>query len=109
MQAKTKAALVSALLFPGLGHLLIKRPMRGCLFIVPTLLAIGLLLRSTLTLADSIVAEINSGVLPLDLTPIIARINAAGADDPLLNGAGLVILVCWVGSVVDAWWLERDR
>ena len=44
MKAKTKAALISALLFPGLGHFVLKRAMRGCLFIVPTLLAIGVLL-----------------------------------------------------------------
>ena len=107
MKAKTKAALISALLFPGLGHFVLKRAMRGCLFIVPTLLAIGVLLRTTLALADQLVAEIQSGALPFDIPLIMERISAAGGDDPTTNAASLVILVCWLGSIIDAWWLER--
>ncbi|MET0264352.1 MAG: DUF6677 family protein [Duganella sp.] len=110
MKARTRATLISALLFPGLGHLALKRPLRGCLFVVPTLLAIGFLLRTTLALAEQIVAEINSGALPAyNLGLIVERINAAGADDATLNGAALVILLCWIGSVADAWWLERGK
>lgn len=109
MKAKTKAALISALLFPGLGHFVLKRAMRGCLFIVPTLLAIGVLLRTTLALADQLVAEIQSGALPFDIALIMERISAAGGDDAATNAASLVILVCWVGSIADAWWLERGK
>jgi hypothetical protein len=109
MKAKTKAALISALLFPGLGHFVLKRAMRGCLFIVPTLLAIGVLLRTTLALADQLVAEIQSGALPFDIPLIMERISAAGGDDAATNAASLVILVCWVGSIADAWWLERGK
>jgi TM2 domain-containing membrane protein YozV len=109
MKAKTKAALISALLFPGLGHFVLKRAMRGCLFIVPTLLAIGLLLRTTLALADQLVAEIQSGALPFDIPLIMERISATGGDDAATNAASLVILVCWVGSIADAWWLERGK
>lgn len=109
MQAKTKAALISALLFPGLGHFVLRRAMRGCLFIVPTLIAIGLLLRTTLALADQLVGEINSGALPLDIPLIMERISAAGGDDPTTNAASLVILLCWAGSILDTWWLERGK
>ncbi|MDR7048515.1 hypothetical protein J2X54_000963 [Duganella sp. 3397] len=109
MKAKTKAVLISALLFPGLGHFVLKRAMRGCLFIVPTLLAIGVLLRTTLTLADQLVAEIQSGALPLDVPVIMARISASGGDDASTNLASLVLVVCWLGAVLDAWWLARNQ
>jgi len=109
MKAKTKAVLISALLFPGLGHFVLKRAMRACLFIVPTLLAIGVLLRTTLALADRLVAEIQSGALPLDIPLIMERISAAGGDDTSTNVASLVIVVCWLGSILDAWWLERGK
>nr|WP_315398469.1 DUF6677 family protein [uncultured Duganella sp.] len=109
MKPSTKAALVSALIFPGLGHLVLKRPMRGCLFIVPALLAIGFLLRTTLALASALVAEIDSGKLALDPLDILARIHASGVDNPATNAASLVILLCWVGSVADAFWLGRAR
>ena len=109
MKPSTKAALVSALIFPGLGHLVLKRPMRGCLFIVPALLAIGFLLRTTFALASALVAEIDSGKLALDPLDILARIHASGVDNPATNAASLVILLCWVGSVADAFWLGRAR
>jgi hypothetical protein len=109
MKPTTKAALVSALIFPGLGHLVLKRPLRGCLFIVPALLAIGYLLRTTLALADALVGEINSGKLALDPIEIIARIHASGVDNPATNAASLAIVLCWVGSVADALWLGRQR
>jgi hypothetical protein len=109
MKPSTKAALVSSLIFPGLGHLVLKRPLRGCLFIVPALLAIGFLLRTTLALADTLVTEINSGKLALDPIEIVARIHASGVDNAATNAASLVILLCWVGSVADALWLGRRR
>lgn len=109
MKPTSKAALVSALIFPGLGHLVLKRPLRGCLFIVPALLAIGFLLRTTLELANQLVDEINSGKLAIDPFRIIERIHAAGVDNPATNAASLVILLCWAGSVADAYWLGRQR
>lgn len=109
MKAKTKAVLISALLFPGLGHFVLKRAMRGCLFIVPTLLAIGVLLRTTLTLADQLVAEIQSGALAFDVPIIMARISASGGDDVSTNLASLVLVVCWLGAILDAWWLARNQ
>ena len=109
MKTKTKAILISALLFPGLGHFLLKRAMRGCLFIVPTLLAIGVLLRATLALADQLATEIQNGALPLDAPLIMARISASGGDDASTNLASLVLVVCWLGAILDAWWLARDQ
>lgn len=109
MKPTTKAALVSALIFPGLGHLVLKRPLRGCLFIVPALLAIGFLLRTILALATALVGEINNGTLAIDPIQILARIHASGVDNPATNAASLVILLCWVGSVADAYWVGRQR
>ena len=40
---------------------------------------------------------------------IMERISAAGGDDPTTNAASLVILVCWLGSIIDAWWIERGK
>lgn len=109
MKSTTKAALISALIFPGLGHLALKRPGRGCLFIIPALLAIAYLLRTTLALANTLVDEINNGKLGMDPVAIVERIHASAIDSPATNAASLVILLCWVGSVADAFWLGRQR
>lgn len=109
MKASIKAALISALLFPGLGHLALRRGLRGLLFIVPTLLAAGYLLRATLALAATLVADVESGKLPLDPILILERVHSSGIDNPATNGAALICILCWVGSVADALWLGRHR
>ncbi|MYM90866.1 hypothetical protein GTP91_27290 [Rugamonas sp. FT82W] len=109
MKASIKAALISALVFPGLGHLVLRRGARGLLFIVPALLAGGYLLRATLALAGKLIDEVSSGRLPPDPLLVLERVHNSGIDNPLTNGAALVCIVCWIGSVADALWLGRHR
>lgn len=107
MKTSTKAALVSALVFPGVGHFLLKRGARGCLFLVPAALAVATILRRTLQLADTLLDQINSGALPLDPALISERIAAAGGDGMAVNLASLVCLACWIGAIADTIWIGR--
>lgn len=110
MKATTKAVLISALIFPGLGHLAL-RPSRGrraLLFIVPTLAAAVYLLRSVLVLASQLVEEIETGRLGFDPIAIVERIHASGIDNTATNLASLVCILCWVGAIVDVLWLGRQ-
>jgi hypothetical protein len=109
MKASTKAALISALIFPGLGHLALRKGKRGLLFLLPTALAVIYLLRSVLQLMDQLMGEINSGALGLDPIAIMERVHASGIDNPATNLASLVCIVCWAGSIVDALWLGRRK
>ncbi|MYM22516.1 hypothetical protein GTP46_07655 [Duganella sp. FT135W] len=111
MKASTKAALISALIFPGLGHLALqpRRAARGLVFLLPTAAAAFYLLRTTLQLADRILDELNSGALAFDPIAITERIHSAGIDNPATNAASLVCLVCWIAAIADALWLGRRR
>ena len=109
MKASTKAALISALVFPGLGHLVLRKGARGLLFIVPAALAVIYLLRSVLQLLDRLMDDINRGALALDPVAILERVHASGIDNAATNLASLVCIVCWAGSIVDALWLGRRK
>ncbi|WGG48317.1 DUF6677 family protein [Rugamonas sp. DEMB1] len=109
MTPSLKAALVNGLLFPGLGHLLLRRAGRGCLFLLPTLLAAGYLLRRMAQLIMPLAEQVASGALPLAPELIAQRVEAAGLAGPAGNLAALVLLVCWLGSVLDALWLGRQH
>ena len=102
MKPTTKAALISALLFPGLGQLLItKRPARAFVFIIPALLALLYLLSAAYTAANQVVDQITAGTLPLDPQLISQQIEATNTG-PSGNIAAAVLLVAWVGSILDA-------
>ncbi|MRW90812.1 hypothetical protein GJ699_12505 [Duganella sp. FT80W] len=109
MKVATKAVLLSALIFPGLGHLVLRprRAGRGLVFLLPAAVAVLYLLRSVMQISDQLMNELNNGTLAFDPTAIIARTDAVSAADPLLNWISVVLFVCWIGAVVDVLWLSR--
>ena len=109
MKPSIKAALISALVFPGLGHLVLRRAARGCFFMLPAALAVFYLLRRVLQLADTLLTEVNNGTLALDPVAILERVHAAGIDSPAATLATWVCVLCWLGSIADALWLGRGK
>ena len=109
MKASTKAVLISALIFPGLGHLVLKRAARGLIFLLPTLLALITVTRTVMQITDRLSNELTNGSLAFDPALIIARTQAAVAADPYTDWATLICIVCWVGAIVDVLWLSRRQ
>lgn len=110
MKASTAPALISALFFPGLGHLALRprRAARGMLFLVPAAGAVLYLLTTVMRLASQLADELNSGKLAFDPLAILERVHASGLDNPANNIASAVVLMCWVSAVVDVLWLSRS-
>jgi thiosulfate reductase cytochrome b subunit len=102
MQRAVSAALLSAFVFPGAGHLFLRRPVRACVFLLPTLVALflfaGELMRRTSALADQVL----TGRLALDPVAIAARYEAQGGLSGVATLCGWVLLACWIGSIVDS-------
>jgi hypothetical protein len=109
LKASSRAVLISALLFPGLGHLALRprRAGRGMLFLVPAAVAVLYLLSTILQLTNQLLDEINNGRLALDPVAVLERVHASGADNFATNLASAVVLMCWVSAVVDVLWLSR--
>lgn len=102
LSRRTQALLLSALVFPGSGHFLLKRKARGCLFLVPALVALVIVSRQIMARLDQIMAQVNSGALPLDVQLIVDRVDALSASDgPAMTVAVGVLAACWLGSLLD--------
>ncbi len=100
---KIRAALFSALLFPGLGQLLVlKRRNRALLFMVTAFAALLFLLRTAFTAASRIAEQVTAGTLPLDPQAIAAQIEATNSGGMAGNIAATVLLVAWLASILDA-------
>lgn len=103
MKPSVKAALWSALGFPGLGHLLVlRRPLRGCAFLLPTALAWAYLLGHLLPLLNALSEQLANGSLGPDPGQIAQRVNEAGMGGAGPGVALAVCTACWIGSVADS-------
>ena len=107
LSKRNLALLLSALVFPGSGHFILGRKVRGCLFLVPALVALVLVLRQIMARLDQVMAQIDSGALPLDVQLIVEKVDALSANDgPAMTLAMSVLVACWIGSLIDTWFLK---
>lgn len=107
MDRPIKAALISALVFPGAGHLYLKRAGRACLFMLPTMAAIAVFVSEAFAQASALAGQIMAGSLPADPVALAARLEQGGGDTTLGTAAAALMLVCWVGAIADAYLLGR--
>jgi hypothetical protein len=105
MRRSLKAALLSGLVFPGLGHIVLKQYVRGSLLMISALVASSIIVVKVLQQAQTIVDRINSGDIPVDTEAIADLVsNSANSADGLLqNVAVIVLLSCWLLGIIDSY------
>jgi hypothetical protein len=101
MNRSLKAALLSCLVFPGIGQWYQHRRGLALLFALPALVAGYVYLDHSLDQANAIAGQVLSGAVPLDPAAIAAKVESQ--PTPLsVTLCGVVFLACWVGSVLEA-------
>lgn len=100
-----KAALLSAFVFPGVGHIYLKRYLHGIFLSGVSLVGSYYLLSKTVERSLQIVEKIQSGDVQLDVTAITELVSkqAIGTDAQLLNIATAVIIICWIIGIIDSY------
>jgi hypothetical protein len=110
MKQSIKAALISALLFPGLGQILVlKRFARGCIFLLPTLAGAVTILRVVAVQVNALAGQLANGTLPFDITMIAQQIAASRTNGPAMTAATLACVLCWSASILDAILFGNDQ
>lgn len=110
MDRSLKAALLSGLVFPGVGQLFLGLRLRGLLFLLPAAAASAYFLARVWGLALAISDDIVAGRVGLDVVDISARIHAQAASSAdSMNWAAAIMIGCWVASTADAWYAGRNR
>jgi hypothetical protein len=109
VKKSTKAALLSGLVFPGVGHLALKEYLRASILLLAALGAVYVLTTAALDQAMSVVDRINSGEVALDSQAISEAITASSAktDNRAANASLLILGACWIFGIVDSWRLGR--
>lgn len=105
MKPSTKAALLSGLLFPGLGHLYLKKYLVGGTLIGITVVALYYFTVGIFKYAMDISRQILGGEVAPDLVSITAEVHARvnSSDNQLLSIATYTVALCWIIGIVDAW------
>lgn len=103
MRKSTRAALLSGLVFPGIGQLYLKRRWRGVVLAGLALLALGTVVTVAVERALAIVDRILSGEIPVDAATISALVTASDdADSLTVSVAGSLLVACWLLGILDA-------
>lgn len=109
MRKATKAALLSALVFPGCGHFFLKSKLRGAIFSLFSAGCLYVIMAFAVDIANEISEKILSGDIPLDIgivtTEISSQLNGSAGEAP--NLAIFVLLACWGMAIIDAFILGR--
>lgn len=109
MKKSSKAALLSALLFPGVGQMYLKRYLRGLLPMVLVLTGLGVLItRATLRALEVLdKMQASGGAIDMNVASNLA-VTSVASGDPYSSVIVLVISCCWIFSVVDAYRLGKE-
>ncbi|MCK9505418.1 MAG: hypothetical protein M0Q95_14715 [Porticoccaceae bacterium] len=110
MKRSTTAALLSGLVFPGLGHLYLRKYIRG-IFLAG---AAGVLFYTILSVAMStafeVVDKMQSGHVPLDVESISELVATQARSHERSTGAATVALIMvWAVGIADSYREGRAR
>ena len=109
MKKSIKAALLSALLFPGVGHVFLKRYIPGVVLIGASFSGIYYLTSKMVERALQITDKILSGDIQMDAAAIAELVSKQPIDAEayLVNIAAAVFFICWIIGTIDAYRVGR--
>ena len=105
MTKSTKAALLSGLIFPGIGHIVLKQYLRGSILMLAALIAASAMVKVAIQRAQSIVDRVVSGEIHLDTEAISELVaNSSNDSDSLTSSISMIVfIVCWLIGIVDSY------
>lgn len=105
MNISIKAALLSGLVFPGLGQVVLKHYKRAIILILTVSGSLSVVIvkasQQVLAILEKLLSE--GGPVDIDtITKTAAQVTTA-SDSLMMNLLSLLILVCWIIGIVDAY------
>lgn len=105
MKKSTKAALLSGLIFPGVGHLVLKQYLRGSVLVLVAFTAFSVAVDRAYQRALTVVDRILAGDVPADTGSLADMVSnsTSGADSFIDNAAMIVLVACWLIGIIDSY------
>jgi len=111
MNKAIKGAVLSGLVLPGLGQLVLKHYLRGGVLLLASLACLALLVEQATERATAILAKVDLTNAAIDPVALLHSVDQTGGDSSgsLVGVASLVLMVLWLGGTVDAYLLGRKE
>ena len=105
MSKSMKAALLSAFVFPGVGHFFLKKHIAGTVLAGAAFASLYLVISNTVERALQISEKIQHGEVQLDVAAITELLTKqpTGTEPQLLNIASTVFIISWLIGIVDSY------
>jgi hypothetical protein len=105
-----KASLLSAFIFPGSGHLYLKKYFQGVLLTGFAVASLYFLLSDSIDIAQGILLKVQSGEIPLDLGKIAeAILNQPEEKTKTIKLSTYVFVFTWLVGIFDSFRLGRSQ
>ena len=111
MNNSLKGALLSGLIFPGLGQVRLKHYKRGIVLMFTVFASLMVIVLKAVQHAFTILEkiELEGGVIDIK-TITDAATQASSTSDSLIYNLGLLLIViCWVFGIVDAYRIGKKK
>ena len=110
MKKSTKAALLSGLVFPGLGHFYLKHWVTGITLSGVAAIALYHILSIAMTIAHDVSHRSETGAIPADIDTVsqVVSQELSGMQQGT-NLASITLLVCWLTGILGSYWQGRSQ
>ncbi len=104
MKQSTKVALLSLLVFPGVGHLVLKKYAIAVAFSASFAYLLLGLVKDIHDKTQQVIESIIRGEIPIEISAIQQALIAQGAlENPNLSNIGYMLLLIWALAAFDAY------
>ena len=108
MKKSTKASLLSLLIFPGAGHLYLKKHALGLVLAIGATVASYFIISSVVQTALEVSTKIQNGSIPLEAATIVELVSQRSRDsEGTTSVAVMTLLVFWVVGILDSFRVGR--
>ncbi|MFT5137056.1 MAG: hypothetical protein ACI9XU_000349 [Arenicella sp.] len=105
MKESNKSALISAFIYPGVGHLYLGKRIFGCVLVAIATWALFIVAGNIMTRAMAITDKIISGQIAPDMA-VIRQLLLQPQSDALaqqLSTATTVLIIVWIVGIIDSY------
>jgi TM2 domain-containing membrane protein YozV len=111
MKNSLKGALLSGLVFPGLGQIVLKHFKRGFALMLTVSFCLVVVIVKASQLAFAIIEKIQAEGGAVDMSTILNAATQASTTSAslIINRLLLLIIACWIIGIVDAYRIGRKK